>query len=323
MEGVSRPPMYLEDTDVYGEELPQYARENTTISYLAATKDFEHYKKLGRLTDPTVDDRDVLLFPEKVKGKYVRVSRPKYKDAGVKMPSVWISYGEDLLCYEAPQLLITGEQWWEEQRIGAGTPPIRTEEGWLELIHGVQNTFVGWRYSLGAVLLDLVMPGMDGLEVLRALARRRGRPVVVVTSQVSHQGVVKCALSLGASYYLVKPVNCQALPELLQFLCLTPLKRAAMDLLDQMGAAGLGMEAAARAAAVLHENPHALLKEAYAPTITDQRTSYASVEKNIRAMVDKLQAGASPAYISLMGGLPPQRPSNLVFLRHLAQALDL
>lgn len=155
VEGVSRPPMYLEDTDVYGEELPQYARENTTISYLAATKDFVHYKKLGRLTEPTVDDRDVLLFPEKVKGKYVRVSRPKYKDAGVKMPSVWISYGEDLLCYEAPQLLITGEQWWEEQRIGAGTPPIRTDEGWLMLYHGVDAKGV---YRVGAVLLELNEP---------------------------------------------------------------------------------------------------------------------------------------------------------------------
>ena len=174
-----------------------------------------------------------------------------------------------------------------------------------------------------AVLLDLVMPGMDGLEVLRALARRRGRPVVVVTSQVSHQGVVKCALSLGASYYLVKPVNCQALPELLQFLCLTPLKRAAMDLLDQMGAAGLGMEAAARAAAVLHENPHALLKEAYAPTITDQRTSYASVEKNIRSLTEKLFRADTPAWRALWDTPPGERPSNGAFLRALARHLRL
>ncbi|WP_302496556.1 hypothetical protein [uncultured Flavonifractor sp.] len=39
-------------------------------------------------------------------------------------------------------------------------------------------------------------------------------------------------------------------------------------------------------------------------------------------MVDKLHAAARPAYIDLMGGLPPQRPSNLIFLRHLARALD-
>ena len=171
------------------------------------------------------------------------------------------------------------------------------------------------------VLLDLVMPGLDGLGVLRALAGRRGRPVLVVTSQVSHQGVVRCALALGASYYLVKPLNCQALPQLLRFLCLAPLQRAALSMLAAMGASGLGMEAAARAAVVLHQDPDALLKEAYAPTIADLRTSYASVEKNIRAMVDKLHANPSPAYLALMGGLPPQRPSNLVFLRQLARSL--
>lgn len=171
------------------------------------------------------------------------------------------------------------------------------------------------------VLLDLVMPGLDGLGVLEALRRRRGGPVVVVTSQVSHQGVVKCALSLGASYYLVKPVNCQALPELLQFLCLAPLKRTALELLEEMGASGMGVEAAARAAAVLCQDPSALLKEAYAPTIFDQHTSYASVEKNIRAMVDKLHHTARPGYQALLGGLPAARPSNLVFLRALARML--
>lgn len=173
-----------------------------------------------------------------------------------------------------------------------------------------------------AVLLDLVMPGMDGLAVLRALSRQPDRPVVVVLSQASHQGVVKCALSLGASYYLVKPVNCQILPQLLRSLCLAPLARTAIELLEGMGACGLGVEAAAQAAAVLCQDPDALLKEAYAPTIAAQRTGYASVEKNIRSMVDKLHAALSPAYVALMGGPPDRRPSNLVFLRKLARAVS-
>lgn len=155
VEGVSRPPMYLESADVYDKELPQYARENTTVSYLAATKDFRHYKKLGRLTEPTVDDRDVFIFPEKIGGKYVLISRPKFKDAGVKMPSVWISYGDDLLEYGRPRLLMTGEQWWETQRIGGGTPPVKTEKGWFMLYHGVDAKRI---YRVGAVLLDLQDP---------------------------------------------------------------------------------------------------------------------------------------------------------------------
>ena len=155
VEGVSKPPMYLEDTDVYSSELPSLARENTTVSYLAATKDFLHYKKLGRLTEATVDDRDVYLFPEKIGGNYVLISRPKFKDAGLKMPSIWISFGRDLLEYGKPQLLMTGEQWWEVQRIGGGTPPIKTEKGWFMLYHGVDAKGI---YRVGAVLLDLEDP---------------------------------------------------------------------------------------------------------------------------------------------------------------------
>ena len=131
VEGVSKSPMYLEDTDVYSPELPSLARENTTVSYLAATKDFLHYKKLGRLTEATVDDRDVYLFPEKIGGNYVLISRPKFKDAGLKMPSIWISFGRDLLEYGKPQLLMTGEQWWEVQRIGGGTPPKKQKKDGL------------------------------------------------------------------------------------------------------------------------------------------------------------------------------------------------
>ena len=82
VEGVSRPPMYLESADVYDKELPQYARENTTVSYLAATKDFRHYKKLGRLTEPTVDDRDVFIFPEKIGGNMFSSPAPNSKMRG-------------------------------------------------------------------------------------------------------------------------------------------------------------------------------------------------------------------------------------------------
>ena len=86
-----------------------------------------------------------------------------------------------------------------------------------------------------AVLLDLIMPGLDGLGFLRALDRSR-RPVVVVTSQASNQALIRYALSLGASYYLVKPLNFQTLPPLLEGLCLQPLVQRGVDLLEAMGA---------------------------------------------------------------------------------------
>ena len=148
-------PCYIDETDVIAEELPAFAKNNITVSYLAMTKDFKKYKRLGRISEATVDDRDVFLFPEKINGKYVLISRPKFKDAGVKMPSIWISFGEDLIEYGKPELLMTGKEWWETARIGAGAPPIKTDKGWFMLYHGVDDKGI---YRVGAVLMDLNDP---------------------------------------------------------------------------------------------------------------------------------------------------------------------
>ena len=134
------------------------------------------------------------------------------------------------------------------------------------------------------VLLDLILPGMDGLDFLRALRRRSARPAVVVASQASEPTVIRLAFQLGS---------------------------------------GLGVEAAARTAAVLSTGAEGAipLKEGYAAAMAAQNTSYACVEKNIRSMVGKLQAGACGEYQALMGGLPAERPSNEFFLRRLARRI--
>ncbi len=148
--------------EVISKDSPFFANNNKTVSYLAMTYDFVHYKRLGRITDARYDDRDVMLFPEKVGGKYVRISRPKFGEEGkVKMPSIWLSFSDDLLEYDKVELLMTGEQWWETARIGAACPPIRTEKGWFMLYHGVAES--DECYRVGAVLLDLENP----LKVIR------------------------------------------------------------------------------------------------------------------------------------------------------------
>ncbi len=155
VEGVTKAPRYLDESDFFCDGLPMLANENFTATYLAATKDFKTYKKFGRITEATVDNRDTYLFPERINGKYVMISRPKFKDASVKEPSIWISFGDDLLSFGSPTLLMTGIEWWESQRIGGGTPPIKTEKGWFMLYHGVDEKGV---YRIGAVLLDLNDP---------------------------------------------------------------------------------------------------------------------------------------------------------------------
>ena len=173
------------------------------------------------------------------------------------------------------------------------------------------------------MVLDLILPGLDGLGLLRALGRRDGGPVVVVTSQISDPAVSSLACRLGANYYYIKPVNFEELASLLRSICPGPRVRAARAMLEEMGAAGLGLEAAALTAGALAAGgaESLPLKAAYAAAMTAQHTSYACVEKNIRAMVGRLHRAGGAPYARLMGGLPPERPSNDVFLRRLAGRL--
>jgi len=141
---------------------PKFLKENLGNSALAITTDFYNYKRLGRITDPNLDDRDVILFPEKIQGKYVLMHRPKqfvgdnYK---VKYPSIWLKFSDDLLNWESKEshLLITGVKGSWEEKIGGSTPPLRTDAGWLVLYHGVENNGLGY-YRVGALLLDLENP---------------------------------------------------------------------------------------------------------------------------------------------------------------------
>ena len=132
---------------------PTFVRDSHTTTYLAATTDFKRFKRLGRITDSRYDDRDVVIFPEKVGGKFVRISRPKCDE---QAPAVWISFGDDLMEWDAPTKLFSGVEDWEKERIGAGCPPIKTKDGWLLLYHGV--SCIDQYYRVGFVLLDLEDP---------------------------------------------------------------------------------------------------------------------------------------------------------------------
>lgn len=141
---------------------PAFMRENMTNSGLATTKNFIDFRRLGRITCPSLDDRDVILFPEKIGGKFVMLHRPKQyvgERYGVQFPSIWLKFSDDLLQWDDCQshLLITGIQNTWEEKVGGSTPPLRTDEGWLVLYHGVENGGRGY-YRVGALLLDLDDP---------------------------------------------------------------------------------------------------------------------------------------------------------------------
>ena len=120
---------------------------------LAKTDDFHNFERVALVSEP--GNKDGVLFPAKINGQYVRLDRPIGNDVG----SIWISYSNDLHSWGDSKVLITPrEGYWDSYRIGASVPPIRTEQGWLEIYHGVKMTSAGPIYRAGTVLLDLEDP---------------------------------------------------------------------------------------------------------------------------------------------------------------------
>ncbi len=122
-------------------------------SGLAKTKDFENFEKIALTT--TSDYRNTVLFPEKFNGRYARLVRPNVHPWGI-----WIEFSPDLIHWGDAELLIVpyGKHIWEDHKVGACTPPIRTDEGWLFIYHGVTQTMDGMMYRMSVALLDLENP---------------------------------------------------------------------------------------------------------------------------------------------------------------------
>jgi predicted GH43/DUF377 family glycosyl hydrolase len=141
---------------------------NNYRSGIAVSRDLIRWRDLGLVTPKEVDDRDCVLFPEKIGGRYAMLRRPmnyvgpKY---GCRRPSIWISYSRDLRKWSDPELVAQPmNEAWESAKIGAGASPVRTKAGWLVIYHGVDAAVT---YRAGAMLLDLRNPA-------KVVARTRG-----------------------------------------------------------------------------------------------------------------------------------------------------
>ncbi|MBN1943322.1 MAG: glycoside hydrolase family 130 protein [Phycisphaerae bacterium] len=120
---------------------------------LAKTEDFHHYERIAIVSEP--GNKDGVLFPEKVNGLYARLDRP----FGYGVGAIWISYSPDLKHWgKSDYVLGPRPRFWDQYRIGASAPPIKTDKGWLEIYHGVKMTSAGPIYRIGAVMLDLNDP---------------------------------------------------------------------------------------------------------------------------------------------------------------------
>jgi predicted GH43/DUF377 family glycosyl hydrolase len=197
---------------------------------LAASTDLERWERLGPVGfayDPALradlnlyPNKDALLFPEPVPGPgpggepaFAMLHRPMWDLSWANpaegespppglpdpRPGIWVSYApaKDVLADPVQltrlgdhRLVALPEQPWEEAKLGGGTPPLRTPDGWLVLHHGVAGNLEpgrvdhqqAVRYTAGAMLLD---PD----DVTRVLARSSA-PLLEPELAAEREGVV-------------------------------------------------------------------------------------------------------------------------------------
>ncbi len=123
---------------------------------MAKTTDF---KTFVRVENPFLPfNRNAVLFPRKVNGKFMMLSRPS--DSGhTPFGDIFLSESPDLVYWgKHRHVMGKGSLWWESLKIGGGAAPIETSEGWLLFYHGVTGTCNGYVYSIGGALLDIDEP---------------------------------------------------------------------------------------------------------------------------------------------------------------------
>lgn len=130
-----------------------YSKHGVRIG-LAKTTDFSSIERISLITE--ADYRNVVIFPEKINGRYVRLDRPH---SAISPWAIWISYSKDLIYWGESELIMMPVPYhWDEMKIGPGATPIKTEHGWLSIYHGVFPTMDGAIYRLGVALHDLENP---------------------------------------------------------------------------------------------------------------------------------------------------------------------
>ena len=114
---------------------------------------WDKWEKAKLISAPGMVNKNAVIFPEKINGKYVIFHRI--------YPNVLIDYVDDL-AFEKTYLqglhfIPPRKAHWDSKKIGAGAPPIRTEDGWLFVYQSVGHKDPH-QYKIGAMLLDINNP---------------------------------------------------------------------------------------------------------------------------------------------------------------------
>lgn len=129
---------------------------------IARTKDLINWERLPDLISTSGQQRNVVLFPHLIEGKYAFYTRPQdgFIDTG-KGGGIGFGLSETIEKPEVKEEVIVDAKTYHtiyEVKNGLGPAPIKTEKGWLQLAHGVRNTAAGLRYTLYVFMTDLEKP---------------------------------------------------------------------------------------------------------------------------------------------------------------------
>jgi 4-O-beta-D-mannosyl-D-glucose phosphorylase len=189
---------------------PQAPRTDTSSAIaqcgIARTKDLITWERLADLETRSPQQRNVVLHPEFVQGKYGFYTRPQdgFIDAGTGGGIGW-GLSESIEHAVIDRETIIDDRAYhtiKEVKNGLGPSPIKTDLGWLQLAHGVRNTAAGLRYVLYLLLSDLKQP--DKVLARPAgyfLAPRGAERVGDVSNVVFSNGWVKRANGEVLIYY--------------------------------------------------------------------------------------------------------------------------
>lgn len=179
----------------------------TIMPQLIETSDFQHFK-MCTLNGNAVQNKNLALFPRKINGNYVMLSRQDGENNH-------IMFSDHLHFWHEAQIIQRPSEPWELIQIGNCGPPIETGHGWLVLTHGVGPMRT---YSIGAILLDLDDPtqivGRLEEPLLKAMEHERTGyvPNVVYTcGSIIHNGRLIIPYSMSDIQPAVASVDLQEL----------------------------------------------------------------------------------------------------------------
>ena len=147
---------YLDEQQKWAVTYTSYSRFGPLVS-LALTSNFKEFRRYGSILPP--ENKDAAIFPMAFNGRWAMIHRP-VSIYDKERAHMWLSFSLDIRHWGNHKILMTAREggWWDANKIGLSSPPLKTESGWLVLYHGVRKTVSGSIYRLGLALLDLDEP---------------------------------------------------------------------------------------------------------------------------------------------------------------------